>query len=175
MPRLVADSIPWHTSADTVCVGQSEYPGRFEWELRSGAFARLLTRARLCVIPLSPKETSEGNRTGPGAPCFLRSKGENAQPARVLERGHNLGTTAHFGASAPGPSPPQNWSPDSIRGSRLHFEWIASGLTAVCFWNAPGREIPVLEGPVWFGLAPDCSLARSSPNRCLAGLHVRAA
>ena len=31
---------------------------------------------------------------------------------------HNLGMYDIFGASAPGPSPPKNWSPDSHRGNR---------------------------------------------------------
>jgi hypothetical protein len=38
MPRLVADQNLWHLSAATVCVGQSEHPRRFEWELQSGAY-----------------------------------------------------------------------------------------------------------------------------------------
>ena len=31
----------------------------------------------------------------------------------------------------------KNWSSDSLRSNRLHFEWKASGLTDVCFWTAP--------------------------------------
>ena len=46
MPRLAADSIPWHFSAATVCVGQSEHSRRFEWELRSVA-----TNVNLQPIP----------------------------------------------------------------------------------------------------------------------------
>jgi len=45
----------------------------------------------------------------------------------------------------------------------------------VCFWNAPSHLVSELEGPVRFRLALDFTLARLSPNRCLAGLQVRAA
>ena len=33
----------------------------------------------------------------------------------------------------------------------LRFEWIVSGLTAVCFWTVPRRPIAGLEGQVRFG------------------------
>lgn len=170
MPRLVADPNLWHPSAAVVCVGQSQHPGRLEWELRSGASSRSLTPARLWSISLLPKETSEGDRTGVGAPCFLRSNRRPETPARSAGRPHNLGTTYQFGASAPETSPPKNWSPDSLRGSRLSFDWIVPGLTAVSFWNALRRWIAALEGPVRFRLALGFTLARLSPNRCLAGL-----
>jgi hypothetical protein len=141
MPRLVADPIPWHKSAATVCVGQGEHPGRFEWELRSGACHRLIdSRAYLDYHPPDQDQTSEGSRTGSHChPCFLRSKkGEEQRPPGAARRPTEpRNEISHFGASAPGPSPSKNWSPDTIRGSRLRFEWIASGLTAVCFWNAP--------------------------------------
>jgi hypothetical protein len=67
----------------------------------------------------------------------------------------------------------KNWSPDSHRGSRLHFEWIASGLTVVSFWTVPRPWIAALEGPVGFEGLRDSTLARLSPNRCLAGLRAR--
>jgi hypothetical protein len=152
MPPLVADQNPWHPSAAVVCVGQSQHPGRFEWERRSGASSLIDSGAPLGYSTRTQK-TDEGDRTGPGAACFLRSKRGPAQLAASLERIHNLGTPCNFGASAPVTSPPQNWSPDSLRGSRLSFDWIVSGLTAVSFWNALRPWIATLEGPVRSGLA----------------------
>lgn len=44
------------------------------------------------------------------------------------------------------------------RDSRLHIEWIARGLTAVCFWTAPWRWITRAGRRGWFGVAtPDCA------------------
>jgi hypothetical protein len=59
-------------------------------------------------------------------------------------------------------------------GAVFHFEWIVPGLTAVCFWTAPRRLIGGLDGHVGSG-SPRLRHARLSPNRCLAGLLVRAA
>ena len=39
-------------------------------------------------------------------------------------------------------------SADSDATAVIQFEWIVSGLTAVCFWTAPRRLIAALEGPV---------------------------
>ena len=69
----------------------------------------------------------------------------------------------NFGASAPGPSPRKTGAPTRIGAAVFHFEWIASGLTEVCFWTAPrpvllklyrggGRWIAVLEDRVKFDL-----------------------
>jgi hypothetical protein len=169
MPPLVADPNPWHSSAATVCVGPSQQSGRLEWELRSGA-SSLIDSSTPLDDPSLTQETDQADRTGTPVPpvSFVR---KSARSARASERPHNLGTTLPFGASAPVTSPPQNWSPDSLRGSRLSFEWIVSGLTAVCFWTAP-RSSVALEGPVRFGFGPDFTLARLSPNRCLAGCPV---
>jgi hypothetical protein len=174
MPTRVADPNLWHPSAAMVCVGPSQHPGRFEWERRSGASSLIDSGAPLDYSTLTQK-TDEGDRTGPGAPCFLRSLRGPAPLAASLERSHNLGTHCQFGASAPATSPPQNWSPDSLRGSRLSFEWIVPGLTEVSFWNARRRLIAALEGPVRFRLVLGFTLARLSPNRCLAGGPTHAA
>ena len=49
-------------------------------------------------------------------------------------------------------------APTRIGTAVLSFEWIVSGLTAVCFWTAPAVPprvgIPALEGPVRFRLRP---------------------
>src|SRR5215471_2099499 len=76
MPRLVADQNLWHLSATMACVGQSEHPRRFEWELRSGAsLAAIDSEDLLHYLRFHPKETDEGDRTGSFChPCFLRSK-----------------------------------------------------------------------------------------------------
>ena len=59
-------------------------------------------------------------------------------------------------------------APTRIGAAAFLFEWIVSGLTVVCFWIAPGRRLTAslaLEGPVWFSLWLDCTLARLNPNR----------
>ncbi len=141
-------------------------------------FWRPLTPVHACAITLLTR-TKRTRETGTGScchPCLLRSKKEqkHSRPGAAAGCRHSLGTTFNtFGASAPVPSPQKNWSPDSLRGSRLSFEWIAAGLTAVCFWTAPGRRTAAslaLEGPVRFRLGLGSTLARLSPNRCLAGL-----
>ena len=153
MPRLVADQNPWRISAAAVCVGQSEHPRRFEWELRSGAATASLTPTGVCIITLLTQE----KRTGEAGPALIATpvsfvrKVEEKRPPEPGGCPHSLGTINHFGASAPVPSPQQNWSPDSHRDSRLQFEWIAAGLTAVCFWNAACLLIMRLEGPVRSG------------------------
>ena len=120
---------------------------------------------------LRPKKTDEGDRIGPGAPCFLRSmKGEPSrisgppEPRNVAGLGsiRPTGTSANkLGAAFR--------SRIGVAAASLPFEWIARGLTAVCFWTAPRRLIAALEDRVRFGLAGLCP-ARPSPNRCLAGL-----
>jgi hypothetical protein len=153
MPRLVADSNHWHCSAAMVCVGQSEQPRALEWELRSGfSLALIDTGARAQYESSTQDKTDEGDRTGSFChPRLLRSKSRRASPPPPLSDFITSEQIKNFGASAPVPSPCQNWSPDSHRGSRLHFEWIAAGFTAVCFWNAACPLIMWLEGRVWFG------------------------
>ena len=74
----------------------------------------------------------------------------------------------------------KNWSPDSHRGSRLHFEWKVSGFTVVSFWTAPvvpppresGRWNSALGTRLRPGTAQTAlGAGRLSPNRCLAGLQ----
>jgi len=42
----------------------------------------------------------------------------------------------------------KNWSSAPSGTAAFHFEWIANGFTAVCFWTVPWRWITALEGPV---------------------------
>ena len=85
-----------------------------------------------------------------------------------------------FGASAPGASPPLTGAARTPATARetaavFHFEWIASGFTAVCFWTALRSRwagIAALEGWLRFS-SPGLRSARLSPNRCLAGLRFR--
>ncbi len=137
MPRLAADPNPWHFSAALVCVGQSEHPGRFEWELRSGAaWAAIDFGAPVAYPAPEPKErTREAGLAQ--RPHLLPSFAKEQSHRSRWRQAHNLGTTDDFGASAPVTSPTKNWSLDSHRGSRLQFEWRVSGFTVVCFWTAP--------------------------------------
>jgi hypothetical protein len=160
MPRLVADQNRWHSSATRLCVGQGEQPSRFEWELRSGAASVAIdSDEALHYQSLYPRPTDEGNRTGSLClPCFLRSKIKRRKAvAAAARRFHSLGTNQRFWSIRPRLKSTKNWSPDSPRGSRLSFEWIASGFTVVCFWTAPAvpprAGIRALEGPVRFRLA----------------------
>jgi hypothetical protein len=164
MPPLAADPNPWHLSAATFCVGPSEYPGRFEWELRSGASWAILDSVRPVhyYIPTLQKRTRE---TGPALfatpVSFVRNRDKQSpSPHPPGRRSYNLGTTTtnlehpplaqvHLKTGAPTP----------VRDSRLSFEWIVPGFTAVCFWDAlrlvppklyrgAGLLIAALEGPV---------------------------
>jgi len=173
MPRLVADQYHWHSTAATVCVGQSEHPGRLEWELRSGVlWARIDYGSAMIYKAFTlQKRTREARPALLLAASFVQ-KVNQAKPAGPSPL-HNLGTTylEH---------PPQcqihhkTGAPTRIGAAAFTFEWRASGLTDVCFWTAPVVPPPAgiltLEGPVRFRLGPDCTLARLSPNRCLAGL-----
>ena len=113
--------------------------------------------APLLYESLTQNKTDGGNRTGSFChPCFLRSKWGRSKDLGVASRRcHSLGTKT-FWSIRPRLKSTKNWSPDDIRGSRLHFEWIASGFTAVCFWTAPvvppRAGIRTLEGPVRFRL-----------------------
>jgi hypothetical protein len=74
--------------------------------------------------------------------------------SRATAPSHNR--QVNFGASAPGARPHKTGLARPARkgrrsGSRLQFEWIASGLTAVSFWTAPRRLIAGLEGQVRSG------------------------
>ncbi len=171
MPRLVADSIPWHTSAAIVCVGQSEQPRPLEWELRSGASLAVIDSGpTLQYHALHPRPTDEGDRTGSDChPVSFVRKVIGAKPDFIDCPTHNLGTNQKIWSLRPRLKSAKNWSPDPDRGSRLSFEWIASGLTVVCFWTAPSHWVSGLEGPVRFRFALDSTLARLSPNRCLDG------
>jgi hypothetical protein len=152
MPPRVTDPYACFEHIGLCWAGQES--GALEWDLRSAA-SRPLTRIeplRYSYADLT--ETSEGDRTGLGAPCFLRSKRGEGN-ARHCGRGHHLGTFSIL------EHPPQRQVHKKLEphtgqamagasGSRLHFEWIAPGLTVVGFWTAPRRWIAALEGPVGF-------------------------
>jgi hypothetical protein len=177
MPPLVADPIPWHLSAATVCVGPGEQPGRLEWELRSGAASLAIDfEGPLHYHSAYPRPTDEGDRTGSLChPCFLRSKiSRRKAPRPPLAAGsiasERLPILEH---------PPQRQvrlktgAPTRLGAAVFRFEWIVAGLTDVRFWIAlvvpPWAGILALEGPVRFRLALGSTLARLNPNRCLAG------
>jgi hypothetical protein len=169
MPPLAADLNLWRFERPHGLRWAKPAIRALEWELRSGA----LTSVPSGRMDNSTYKTSEGNRTGPGPSGFLRSKAASRASAARTPPGQDIALerTKTFGASAPVARPTKNWSPDTIRGSRLHFEWIVSGLTAVSFWTARRRLIAALEGPARFRPAGrGFALTRLSPNRCLAGL-----
>ena len=155
MPRQVADQNHWRTSAAIVCVGQSQHPGRLEWELRPGVdFSAQIDFGGSIAYWADGQDNGRGRRKDSQASTsrFLRSKWRAKQGLPELSSAIITSERInHFGASAPVPSPTKNWSPDSHRGSRLQIEWIAAGLTAVCFWNAICPLIMWLEGPVRSG------------------------
>ncbi len=146
MPRLVADLYPWHPSAARVCVGQSEYPGLLNGSCgQVPLLAAIDSGAPLLYYTPYPEQNGRGRQEQAlFAPCLLRSKKVGTHQSRATNpaRAAPIASERYsllFGASAPVPSPHKNWSPDSPRGSRLSFEWIAAGFTAVCFWNAPSH------------------------------------
>lgn len=156
-PGLVADQYLWHLSAALFCVGPGEQPGRFEWELRSGASLATLDSVRpLTYYLLTLQKTDEGDRTGSFCPpCLLRSKnGGRAKPTGAAGGRHNLGTNDNL------EHPPQcqvhvkTGAPTRIGAAAFRFEWIAAGFTAVCFWTAPSHLVSGLEGPVRFRARP---------------------
>ena len=76
----------------------------------------------------------------------------------ALSRSH---ITNNFGDSAPTARPQKTGAPV---GSRLRFEWIADGCTALCFWTGTRRLIASLESGLWFSLSwPDSG---KSGRRC---------
>src|SRR5262249_24201949 len=123
-----------------VCVGPGEYPRALEWELRSGLtlladwakhYSHQTKRARETGLALIATPVS-----------FVRKFGEreSEEPPPSQPVGlpiHNLGTRKQFGNIRPRLKSTKNWSSDSRRSNRLHFEWKASGLTVVSFWTAP--------------------------------------
>ena len=178
MPRLVADQIPWHSSAAILCVGQSEHPKRIEWELRSGAsLAAIDSGASVQYHNFTQKKTGEGDRTSSYChPVSFVRKSRAAAAHRSFQAADITSERRHILEHPPqGQVRVKTGAPTRIGATAFSFEWIASGLTAVCFWTALRRLIAALEGPVRFRLALGSTLARLSPNRCLAGLQVRAA
>ncbi len=145
----------------------SPQSGALEWERRSGASWLLDSEPARDYLTLTP-ETDQGDRraAGPRFPSFV-NRSRLAEPGAADITSERLDILEH---------PPQRQvrrktgAPPPVRGSRLYFDWIVPGFTAVCFWAARWRWITALEGPVWTGLAPACTRARLSPNRCLAGL-----
>jgi hypothetical protein len=93
-------------------------------------------------------------------PPGARAGGSQPPPARFISQ------TIHHSERNNLEHPPQ-WhvrlilEPRSDRGSRLSFEWIANGFTAICFWTVPRRLIAALESRArsWItGMAPLASI-----------------
>jgi hypothetical protein len=82
----------------------------------------------------------------------------HTQPAKRIKK--------QFGDSAPTARPQKTGAPV---GSRLRFERIALGFTAMSFWTGTRRWIVSLESKLRLGLTTRLRLTRSSSYRCLAG------
>ena len=145
MPPFVADPYPWHLSAAAICVGQASNPGLLNGSCGQVPLAAGLRPAGALFMACPKRRTRETGLAPVPPVSFVRR--DSPSPRSPGPR-HNLGTILLFGASAPGPSPPKTGAPTPVRGSRLSFEWIVPGLTAVSFWTARRRLIAALEGPV---------------------------
>jgi hypothetical protein len=157
MPRLVADQNPWHLNAARFCVGQGEHPSRFEWELRPGIFWAAVDGGWYFGLSdfCPTKRTRETRPALFATPVSFVRKGASSSSLPPGRRCHSLGTNYKFWSIRPRLKSTKNWSSDSHRSSRLHFEWIASGFTVLCFWIVPTLSLWVgsrlaLEGPVRF-------------------------
>ncbi len=121
----------------------------------------------------------------PVAALRLRPPGPRAIARQPAPAGFNSGYRHHFGMNPfrslrPTAKSAANWSRTDIVhdlgcGSRLFFDWIAGGFTAIQFLGCPepfefgaGKPIAVQ------GSKAGLRSVRSSPNRCLAGLQLRA-
>lgn len=168
MPRLVAHQLPWHFSATTVCVGPGEYPRALEWELRSGATSADLTSLPDWAKTLTQHQTGEGDRISSEChPCFLRSKIWRAEAQKPRQRSHSAANITSERAKAfwnirPRLKSTKNWSSDSHRSSRLHFEWKASGLTVLSFWIVP--VIPLFVGDAGTGRSREVQAFSWTPH-----------
>jgi hypothetical protein len=168
-PRRVADSIPWHPSAAPVCVGPSEHPGRFEWELRSGAALAAIDSGTPLRYHTLTKRNGRGKQNralfAPLFPSFeikekpsCRSRGSPFIASERFKR---------FGASAPGPNPQKTGAAhpggEAAAAFNLNGQSLGSlrcvsgppeGLSCRSF-SAKADIAPLrLEGPVRFRLLP---------------------
>ena len=157
MPRPVADPYSWHSSAAMVCVGPSESPGALEWDLRSGASLATLDEVRpLNYYMLTLQKTDEGDRTGSCChPGLLRSK-RGGKPSPPESPGADIASERIHILEHPPQCQVHRKTGASTRigAAAFPFEWIAAGLTAVCFWTAPSQLVSELEGPVRFRARP---------------------
>lgn len=175
MPPRVAEEYSWRVQRRRSALGNARSPADLIGTCRQlpHPCARGIDRVdRKSKLRLPTNGTRE---TGLAAALRFPSSAIGRAPAAPLRRHHFR--TNRFGVSAPMASPAKTGATHSPatgreRGSRLHFEWIANGLTAVSFWAAPGRCIPGLEGRRgWRVKGTTLPPTRSSPNRCLAGLR----
>src|SRR5512146_2806027 len=126
---------------------------------------------------LSPtqEKTGEGGRTGLECPLLPSFELRGAKPAAASGRPPIAPERPSILEHPPQPQVRhKTGAPTRFGATAFSFEWIGAGFTAVCFWTAPVvlplAGIRALEGPVRFRLALGSTLARLSPNRCLAGL-----
>ena len=113
MPLRVTDQTPWRQSANGLRWAR-HHSGGFEWEL-------------------SPAAIAASSSAGADELC------QGSAPARLpCRREHNLGTIKTIWNIRPKGTSAKNWTPARPE-SRLHFEWIAPGLTEKCFWTVTRR------------------------------------
>jgi hypothetical protein len=163
MPPRVADPYPWHFSAATVCVGQASNPGLLNGSCGQVPLGSWTPNVHWTILPLPKRRTGEtGPATRPPV-SFVRNEPGPPESLSADIASERFILLEH---------PPQRQvrrktgAPPPVRGSRLYFDWIVPGFTAVCFWAARRRWIVALVGRVRLALRP----TRLSPNRCLAGL-----
>ena len=163
MPSLAADPYPWHLSAAILCVGQASNPGLLNGSCGQVPLGSWTPNPRWTIFPLPKRRTRETGLATVPPVSFVRKSVQPAEPGLTDITSERPDTLEH---------PPQRQvrrktgAPPPVRGSRLYFDWIVPGLTAVCFWAARRRWIVALVGPVRLALRQ----TRLSPNRCLAGL-----
>ena len=180
MPLLVTDQSSWRQSAADPCWASQESGDLIgtcgQWlpqrkdkygEKNDGFIALKLMPAG---YPAKQSGTGRPERQ-PALPYTSLQTALRLHPCRALSSaearmsldraaalrnapGHNR--SVNFGASAPKARPQKTGlarpAGNGQRSeSRLQFEWIAPGLTAVCFWTAPRRWIAELEGRMGFG------------------------
>jgi hypothetical protein len=180
MPRRVADQYSWRVQRRSSALGKARSPGDLIGTCRqlphhcARGIDRVYRKSKLGLPTNGTRET--GLASALLFPSFVMTRNRRSLPHAAPQWVHHFRTNP-FGVSAPMASPAKTGATHSPatgreRGSRLHFEWIANGLTAVSFWAAPGRCIPGLEGRRgWRVKGTTLPPTRSSPNRCLAELR----